>query len=566
MMDAVIRKARQVLADPVLRYWLLRRVAGLEKSPPRFIAGHPPYLGDGPVQSSPVAMTDLPAGSFAAPAGNISIQLPGQSVDLSPDDPSALFANSYADLETLLGAHRFAWVPVAGKNLDPDWVAALWQCWADAHGEEESGWPWHAYTAAERAINIIDFSRRFGMPGEHDATVALLARHARVIRAGLEYFGEHYTSNHLSNNGRGLLRIGTALGLHDHAATGAKIMVAEGGRIFGRSGMLREGSTHYHLLVTRNYIDAWLDARAAGLKDAGMLREIAERAIAVIPGLCLPGGIPLVGDISPDVSPLFLARLVGEGNADTWPGNLNPDRQQEALAILTGVSPSSPDRLADDGWHRFGSDRWHALSYVPPDGWSPMPGHGHQDLGSFELHDDNLPVIVDPGRGSYANFRYEEAEVHNGLTIDGYAPAPANRPYYADTFRQRIVGALPQMQRTRGGRILRRAGFEYMKPVKSTEREWRFTEHAVEILDRIDGRGTHVVRRRLCTPLAVTREGDTVIMTDGSRAYRVSPGAAFRLEEITRWSAYGEGIPATQIVSEFKGALPFAGVTRIERI
>ncbi len=566
MMDAAIRKARQVLADPVLRRWLLRRIAGLEKFPSGFVAGHPPYLGEEPEKHPTVAVTDFPPGNFCVPTENITIELPGNSVELSPEDPSALFSKPYADLETLLGAHRFAWVPTAGESLNPDWVAALWQCWAAAYVAQESGWPWHAYTAAERAINIIEFARRFGVPGEREATVALLARHADVIRAGLEYFGEHHTSNHLSNNGRGLLRIGTALGLADHAETGAKIMVAEGGRIFGRSGMLREGSTHYHLLVTRNYIDAWLDARAAGLKDTGMLREIAERAIAVIPGLCLPGGLPLIGDISPDVSPGFLGRLIDPGQDGIWPGSLGQDCEQDALKILNDVSPVSPDRLAHDGWHRFGAARWHALSYVPPDGWPPMPGHGHQDLGSFELHDDHLAILVDPGRGSYADFRYEDAKVHNGLTIDGNGPMPVNRPYYADTFRQRVIGALPRMERTRDGRILGAAGFGYLKYVKSVEREWRFSDSKVEILDRIEGQGRHIISRRLCTPLAVTGEGDVAILSDGSRSYRVSPGGAFRLEEITRWTAYGESTPATQIVSEFSGSLPFEGAMKIERI
>lgn len=567
-MRALIRKAAHVLDDPILRRWLVRRAVGLEKSPPAFIAGQPPYLGPAlseGAKSDPVP-GDLKLGDFAPPEGSVRIELPGRTVELVPENPSAIFNEVYDDLEISLAAHRFAWVPIAGEAVNPNWVAALWQAWSDRFGTDDTGWPWHAYTAAERAINIIDFSRRFGLPGERDITVGLLARHAGIIRSGLEYFGEHFTSNHLSNNGRGLLRIGAALGLRDHAVTGAKIMVAEAGRIFGRSGVLREGSTHYHLLVTRNYIDSWLDARAAGLEDADMLREIAERAVAAVPGLCLPGGMPLIGDISPDVSPRFLGRFTGTGNADAWPGNLSGDRQQDALEILNGVTPVSPDRLADDGWHRFGAARWSALSYVPPDGWPPMPGHGHQDLGSFELHDDNLPIIVDPGRGSYANFNYEAASVHNGMTIDGYAPTPVNRPYYADPFRRRIISALPQMQRTRDGRVLRAAGFEYLTAVKSVEREWRFTDSTVEILDRVDGRGRHVVCRRLCTLLAVTREGDTVIMSDGSNTYRVSPDGAFRLEEITRWSAYGEGTRATQIISEFRGSLPFEGVIKIERI
>ena len=195
-----------------------------------------------------------------------------------------------------------------------------------------------------------------------------------------------------------------------------------------------------------------------------------------------------------------------------------------------------------------------------------MPGHGHQDLGSFELHDDDLPIIVDPGRGSYADFRYEEASVHNGMTIDGKAPMPVNRPYYSEAFRRRIVGALPKMERTRSGRVLRAAGFTYLNTVKSVEREWRFTDSTAEILDRINGRGRHVVCRRLCTPLAVTRVGNSVVMSDGARTYRVSLGGDLTLEQITCWSAYGEGIPATQIVSEFRGSLPFEDVMKVERI
>lgn len=565
MINAVIRKAGQVLGDPVLRHWLLRRIVGLEKSPAGFVAGHPPYLGDA-TEPQHVAAPDMPAGSFSVPTENIRISLPGQSVELSPDAPSALFGTPYADIETLLGAHRFAWVPVAGDELDPDWVGFLWQCWADDFGDRDSGWPWHAYTAAERAINIIDFSRRFGLPGGREDTVALLARHAEVIRGGLEYFGDHYTSNHLSNNGRGLLRIATALGLKDHADTGAKIMVAEAGRIFGRSGVLREGSTHYHLLVTRNYIDAWLDARDAGLDQTDMLREIAARAIAAIPGLMLPGGLPLIGDISPDVTPEFLGRLYGEDRPGAWPANLTEPRRRDALSLLGEILPVSPDRLADDGWHRFGGHEWHALSYAPPDGWPPMPGHGHQDLGSFELHDGDIPIIIDPGRGSYADPRYEEAAVHNGVTIDGLSPTPENRPYYAPAFRERIIGAPPKMQRTRDGRLLRNAGFGYLKAVMSADREWQFSESRVEITDRIGGRGRRDICRRFCTSLPITREADAVIMSAASRSYRLSPGAAFRLEDVTGWSAYGEGRPVTQIILESQGPLPFEAVVTVERI
>jgi len=143
MRDALIRKARQVLADPVLQRWLLRRIAGLEKSPAGFTAGHPPYLEAEAEKHQTVAVTDLSPGSFSVPTKIITIDLPGKSVELSPEDPSALFSKPYADLETLLGAHRFAWVPTTGEYLDPDWVDVLWRCWTAVYGQEESGWPWN---------------------------------------------------------------------------------------------------------------------------------------------------------------------------------------------------------------------------------------------------------------------------------------------------------------------------------------------------------------------------------------------------------------------------------------
>lgn len=568
VMQALIRKARHVLDDPVLRRWLVRRIVGLEKSPPGFVAGQPPYLGaaapDAPVPE--IRVEDFTIGVFEKPAFPGKISLPGKTVELDPEIPSALFSQSYDDLETMLAAHRFAWVPVAGESVDPDWVAAIWQCWVGEFGDARSGWPWHAYTAAERAINIIDFFRRFGLPGDPDETRQLLARHADTIRENLEYFGDHYTSNHLSNNGRGLLRIGTAIGRTDHAETGAKIMVAEAGRIFGRSGILREGSTHYHLLITRNYIDAWIDAQAAGLSQAGLLREIAERAVAAISGLCLPGGLPLIGDVSPDVSPTFLGRLIGDGKPGVWPVNLSDDRQRDIDAFLSDIASVSPDRLADDGWQRFGAYQWQGLAFVSPDGWPPTPGHGHHDLGSFELHDGGSRILVDPGRGSYADSDYAEAIVHNGLMIDGCGPTPINRPYYDPVFRARIVGAPPEMRRSRDGRVLRNAGFGHLKSVRSVEREWKFSETDVQVIDRVDGRGRHHIARRFCIPHPVRADGADVIFDTDGRTYRLSPGAKFGDQPITCWKAYGEASHGTLIVCEQRQDLPFEAITTIQRI
>ena len=573
MTSALIRKTRQVLADPVLRRWLLRRIVGLEKSPPAFTAGAPPYLPPATPSSPDLPHTDArwtgnPAGKkFSKPEGTTMIDLPGASIEVSAEGPEALFTREYPDLETVLGAHRFAWVPLAGPDVDADWVAAIWECWVERYGETPTGWPWHPYTAAERAINIIDFARRYGLPGHPEDTEQALVRHGQAIRDNLEYFGEHHTSNHLSNNGRGLLKIGVALGLKEFAGDGARILVAEAGRIFGRSGVLKEGSTHYHLLATRNYIDAWLAAKRGGLEEAPLLGEIAESALAVVPGLRLPGGMPLIGDISPDAPPGYFAALVSTGNSRAaWPAVLQEDDRDATAVLIDRVDPVSPDRLSEDGWHRFEAEDWHALAYVPTDGWPPMPGHGHQDLGSFELHDGETPVLVDPGRGSYADTEYTDARVHNGVTIDDHAPSPVNRPYYDDAFRRRIVSPPPTLERTRSGRILRSHGFSHLSGIGKFEREWRFEGGKVTILDRIEGRGNRRIDRRYFTTADVELGETGATLNSGGRRWRISAEHRPTVKSASRWTAYGVSTPGSIITFGRRENLSFEGSTVLERL
>ena len=570
-MSAIVRKARQLWADPVLRRWLARRMVGLEKSPPAFTAGAPPYLASCKGAAARCAQPQWNAPEvefeFLSPSGELAIELPGETIEITENNPGELFERTYNDLETVLGAHRFAWVPLLGRRADPHWVAAIWDCWIEKYCDDQTGWPWHAYTAAERAINIIDFAHQFGLPGNRDRTVQSLADHADAIRKNLEYFGEHYTSNHLSNNGRGLLRIGVALDLEEYAEIGAKIMIAEAGRIFGRSGLLKEGSSHYHLLITRNYIDAWLAADSVQMEQATLLGDIAERAVAAISGLCLPGGMPLIGDISPDAPPDHFSILSGRQTLDTaWPSMLSDGLREAATSLIGRVSPISPDKLAEDGWHRFGAYEWHALAYVPPDGWPPMPGHGHQDLTGFELHDHNMPVIVDPGRGSYADPDFASACVHSGLTIDNHNPSPTNRPHYNETFRRRIVRHTPAFERTQTGHVLRSHGFARLSGVGVAEREWQFNGDALRIHDRIDGRGKRQITRRFVTAADVELGDDGVILSLGRRRWRISAETVPVVSPSTSWTAYGKGSPGQIISFSRTEKLPYQGTTVLERL
>ena len=60
--------------------------------------------------------------------------------------------------------------------------------------------------------------------------------------------------------GEDYIWVAALLGIDEWADTGADILLAEGRRLFGPSGMLREGSSHYHVLVTKWFVECWLAA------------------------------------------------------------------------------------------------------------------------------------------------------------------------------------------------------------------------------------------------------------------------------------------------------------------
>ena len=114
-------------------------------------------------------------------------------------------------------------------------LLSIWSAWVTAHGKADDSLAWHPYTASERAINIIRFAKRYGLPSPQQKSLELLAAHGPAIARKLEYFGDHHTSNHLANNGRGLFILGLSLGLSDCANLGAMILIEEAKRIFKSS-------------------------------------------------------------------------------------------------------------------------------------------------------------------------------------------------------------------------------------------------------------------------------------------------------------------------------------------
>ena len=569
-LDALSRKASQVLKDPVLQRWLVGRAFGRWAGPPAFVAGVPPYLAGESLSLPEGFDTALPEMAEAEPpAMPITLRLPGIELPVHPDQVDAVVGRSFADTETLLGLHRFAWLPLM-PDVPPAWVAMFWRAWVARFGAPDDSWAWHPYTAAERAINLLAFARRLGLPGPRAQTLVLLARHAVEIARRLEYFGPHYTGNHLANNGRGLFLIGLALGWKACADMGGRILLEEAKRIFRPSGVLSEGSSHYHVLLTRGYASAWLAARRHGRAETAEFEAVVHRACSVVPRLLLSGGLPLVGDISPDCPPEHLAGLLPDRDMDSGWVSLLDDEDKTALrALRDGLAPVDAKMLARDGWLSVKSAPWEALTYLSPEGWAPMPGHGHQDMGAAEIHWCGAPLFIDPGRGAYGTegdaAHYVSAVVHGGLSLDDADPYPPNRPYYHPDFRRLVGGEPPLLEATECGMRLVYGGYRRLG-APFVERCWRFSRQGFTITDTVDGSSRRRVTRRLVTPWPVSVQGQVAMVSAPAGMVRVqADGLVPVVRPMTRWTAYGRGEMASAI--EFTtpaSRLPWSGTLRVE--
>ncbi len=529
----------------MLRRWLMGRVTGRLPGPPAFRPHRPPYLNDLAALAPETPTQGFSGLKGAIPTKPISLKLAGTTIRVEPGQEADLFKRRFEDVETLLSLHRFAWLTDSGDDIDPAWVGVIWRAWLERFSAPSGEWPWHPYTAGERAVNILAFARRHGLPGPLDETLPVLAAHGPAIAGRLEYFGDHHTSNHLANNGRGLFVLGLELGLAQATEIGARILVQEAKRILTPSGLLREGSSHYHLLYLRLYENVATTAEAAARPEAAAFRKIALGMRKAAQNLMLPGGLPLIGDISPDISPATL------------------------LAALELESEAGPAAFAADGWLRFDDGPWSGLWHASPEGFSHMPGHGHQDMGGFELHYRDEPLFIDPGRGAYGDTGgaalYRSATMHNGLMVNGAEPFPPNRPYYDKSFRRLAAGPPPELVSSAHGVTLRHHGFARLPRCGTHERSWRFQGPRMTLQDRLQGRGQAFVIRTLITPLACERTEHGISIRGKNITYALeSDGADITLEPVTRWLAYAKGAPATAIRLKSATQLPFDGSIRVE--
>lgn len=158
--------------------------------------------------------------------------------------------------------------------------------------------------------------------------------------------------------------------------------------------------------------------------------------------------------------------------------------------------------------------------------------------------------------------------MHNSLTIQRKDPFPANKPYFDDTFRRKIAGPPPVLEKDRSAIKLTHHGYARLRGVGAISRHWSLDELSLSINDSVEGSATKPIERILCTTFNVAPDGDTLLLKNKDLSFRLSfeSGARAHLEKGTRWTAYGEGEPATFIRVTTHAPLPWQGSIIVEKL
>lgn len=491
------------------------------------------------------------------------------------------------EAEEALAAHRFGWIPpLLAAGLPDEHLAAEVKgavVWAQRHPHAPDCLGWDSYSVAERIVHWVQLAsaaRRWHVSVDLIELRQAIDRHAAALRSALEFRGEA-TNNHLINDGRALYLAGAFLGDEASIRLGAELVRYGARTMLTPSGFLREGSSHYHLLLCRTFLEVLAMASASG--DESLLADVSDPVIAMCRRsafLLATGNVPLIGDASPDVPAGFLDGVPSAAaavlavplaipvpEAAGWHRLLLPGPP----VIRNAPADVAIESFDDAGFHRVATLGPTLTVYVNPMGHVPAWSHGHADLGGFVLEWMGVPLLVDCGRATYEHDEIgsygRSVRSHNAISIDGHEPSVVHAHNgFIPPMLPRYAGEPPRVQTGSSGGMatlrLEHDGFTRIAPGFRLSRVFEVSKEALRISDEVGGRGPRTVETffhlhpnviPVCTtPGAVELEagGRRLVLSCASDgASRIETARGLYGRSTAGWfsAAYGRVVPTTTI-------------------
>lgn len=400
---------------------LLRKAVRAPLLPPFGVPFYPPSVQqafqalDRPALAE--NLPDLPgAAAYDAPAPISNFPLAGMTFEITDRDILWNTA-TLSDPEDAASLHRWNFLRCLPHGSEI-WAERQMLAWMTMYQPErdydadETPDAWEPYTISERIANCLWFYQRAGRTIP-PAIAARLEIQARFLAQHMEYYGPG-TGNHPLNNARALYVLGAVLNNSGLQNVARSVLRERLEVLVTPEGFLRDGSSHYHLLVW-----GWvreLEQVAKGIGDTAALAVLQPACESLAQRAAFwncPAGFMLIGDISPDFSPAqvmaTLPSLEDIGGTAAYPVS---GHYRASLHGMTLIAHHEKNVALAGELHQW---------------------HQHNDAMHISLADGDVLLLADPGRDNYQLEgdapRGLDAVAHSGIFIDGFSPAP-NRPWH----------------------------------------------------------------------------------------------------------------------------------------
>lgn len=344
-------------------------------------------------------------------------------------------------------AHARAGDPAAARRAIEAWIAA---------NPPRRGDAWHPYTVSTRAGNWIA-ALSLLPDAQSEPAVASLRDQLAYLAGNVE---DDILGNHVVRNARALALGGAAFGHAPWLEGGVELLARELPEQVLPDGGHYERSPVYHAVVLRDLLEIEIVTGGKGDHVRRMQRFAADA--------CAPNAVP---------APF------NDGPRELAP-HLDVPEPRDGASVF-----------ADTGyvfWRAPGA--WLAFDCGPP---APpfLPPHAHADCLSFQLWLGGTPAIVDAGTFTYEpgpdRDWFRGTRAHATVQLDG-------RDQFTlwGAFR---AGPMPRVELLEASDGSAAASVQWSSGPRHT-RTIRWSPDAVEVHDRVDGSGRHLVESRL--PLA----------------------------------------------------------------
>jgi hypothetical protein len=295
---------------------------------------------------------------------------------------------------------------------------------------------WETYSTCERVVNLITWMSL--LPEQEYKTLAqreiglFLMDSAKWIIRNLEYYGPSKTNNHILNDARALVAVGSVFDWSPVMETGLRILKTMLPKLIQTEGFLRERSSHYQLIILNWMLDAqyFLQNKPGYKQDIRLLEYFISQMLPAAAVLCDEKGCLLtcIGDISPDATTAQTSERLALLYPEYWP-------------YKKEINPLVKNK--DDWYWLKAGDNLIVANFPSGIFPFPFPTHGHNDLTSFVWIHNGKELLCDSGRYRYTSDEMSShqksalghslplvdglAPISDGLTKSGWIPLPYGR-------------------------------------------------------------------------------------------------------------------------------------------